>query len=82
MSAFALQVAHMASANSSEQMPQADAWRLLQDGGCILLVGAPQQTIVGIDLAGWAVSDDFMGFKMVPPGPHFISISCVLARFF
>ena len=67
----------MAAASRTEQMPQADAWRLLQSGGCVTLVGAPQEPVVGIDLAGWSVTDECMGFKMVPPGPHFISVSCV-----
>ena len=68
----------MAAASSLlEQMPQSEAWQRLQNGGCIVLAGAPAGTIVSVDLAGWAVSATFMGFKMVPPGPHFISVSYV-----
>ncbi len=78
IAAFLLESSECCAKMAAEpaQIHQADAWELLQQGGCILMSGAPAETIIGLDLAAWAVNTTFCGFKMVPPGPHFLSISC------
>ena len=49
----------------------------LRDGGFVVMHGAPKGTLVGIDTASWAATDDFCGFKMIPPGVHFVTFGCV-----
>lgn len=43
-----------------------------ETGGALLLVGVPKGTTVGIDFMSWTIGPNFMGFQLVPAGPHFV----------
>lgn len=49
----------------------------LASGGFVVMAGAPAGTVVGIDTASWAVTEGFTGFKLIPPGVHFVSFGWV-----
>jgi hypothetical protein len=50
----------------------AHAARLQRDGSVVVCVGVPPGTEVGIDMGCWEVGERFRGFKMVPPGVHYV----------
>lgn len=48
---------------------------LLRHGVSLLLLDVPPHTLLGLDLHMSSVGPLFKGFKMIPPGPHFLSYS-------
>ncbi|XP_018333929.1 protein AAR2 homolog [Agrilus planipennis] len=58
-------------------MDQNKARSLLREGAILVLLDVPEGTEMGIDLKVWNTEENFRGFKMIPPGLHFIFYSCV-----
>lgn len=56
------------------------ALRLTQSGGMLLLMDVPRGTEVGIDYQSWLTDSHFGGFKMIPPGIHWVFFRCVIVR--
>ncbi|XP_029655885.1 developmentally-regulated GTP-binding protein 1-like [Octopus sinensis] len=48
------------------------AKELFRKNGIILLLNPPKETEIGINCKSWVTTLNFMGFKMVPDGNHFI----------
>ncbi|XP_015786310.1 protein AAR2 homolog [Tetranychus urticae] len=53
---------------------------LLSEGGFFLLLDLPIGSSIGIDLSDYSVGEKFKGFKMIPPGLHFIHYSAVNSK--
>ncbi|XP_074601394.1 protein AAR2 homolog [Brevipalpus obovatus] len=53
------------------------AKRLVEEGSYFLLLDFPLGSSVGIDLSEYNAGEKFKGFKMIPPGLHFIHFSAV-----
>lgn len=53
------------------------ARRLLAEGCFFVLLDFPVGSSIGIDLSDYSVGEKFRGFKMIPPGLHFIHYSAV-----
>lgn len=65
----------MTLANITEEsieMDQELAKRLFVEGACLVILGVPLGTEIGIDLKSWETADKFRGIKMIPPGLHFV----------
>ncbi|KAK8965602.1 hypothetical protein KSP40_PGU016199 [Platanthera guangdongensis] len=54
------------------QIDQEIGLELVKTGGTLLLLDVPQLTLFGIDTQMFSVGPNFMGLKMLPPGPHFV----------
>ena len=61
-----------ASHPSFESMSPAEALRLTQSHGQLLLLNLPSRTQFGIDYWSFVVGEEFKGMKMIPKGVHFI----------
>lgn len=47
--------------------------KLLNENGSIILILNTSECIeIGIDYYSWVIKSSFIGFKMIPPGPHII----------
>ena len=64
-------------AGQNEPMDPELARRLFDVGANLFLFDVPPHTEVGIDLNSWNVGPNFKGFKMIPPGIHFVYWSAV-----
>lgn len=53
------------------------AKRLVEEGSYFVLLDFPLGSSIGIDLSEYNVGEKFKGFKMIPPGLHFIHFSAV-----
>ena len=53
-------------------MSQTSAKNLFHQGATLVLLDVPAGTEVGIDCMSWAVGEQFLGVKMIPPGVHFV----------
>lgn len=49
------------------------ARELVQTGAAILLLDVPPGTRVGLDHMSFVTAENFKGWKMVPPGPHYLT---------
>lgn len=54
------------------EMPQELARKLLAEGAFLIITDVPSETEIGMDLSAQKVGALFRGFKMIPPGPHFV----------
>ncbi|ONK81457.1 uncharacterized protein A4U43_C01F29290 [Asparagus officinalis] len=57
---------------SGLKMDEETALEMVKKGATLLLLNVPQFTLFGVDTQVFSVGPNFMGIKMVPPGPHFI----------
>ena len=48
------------------------ARELFEAGGIVVLLDVPIGTECGIDRASGTIGPKFRGFKMIPPGVHFV----------
>lgn len=53
-------------------MEEETALEMVKKGATLLLLNVPQFTLFGVDTQVFSVGPNFMGMKMIPPGPHFI----------
>ena len=53
------------------------ARRLVDEGSHFLFLDFPLGSSIGIDLSDFTAGEKFKGFKMIPPGLHFIHFSAV-----
>ncbi|KAI8325165.1 AAR2-domain-containing protein [Martensiomyces pterosporus] len=58
-------------------MDQDTARTLFEQGGCLVILDAPEGIEFGIDLDSWETGPLFKGIKMIPPGIHYIHYSVV-----
>lgn len=60
------------SSDTSIEMDQDLAKRLLVEGATLVILDVPIGTDIGIDIKSWNSGENFRGIKMIPPGFHFI----------
>ena len=65
------------ASESSIEMDQTLAQRLLVEGAVLVVLNVPIGTEFGIDLKSWNTADHFKGIKMIPPGFHYVHYSAV-----
>ncbi|KFD56237.1 hypothetical protein M514_03015 [Trichuris suis] len=63
-------------ASTSAEMSQEQAQRLFENGGFLFIPNLPTGFEFGIDYNSWKTGPKFKGVKMIPPGCHFIFVSC------
>ncbi|CDW55333.1 AAR2 protein [Trichuris trichiura] len=63
-------------ASTSANMSQEEALRLFENGGFFFIPNLPAGFEFGIDYNSWKTGPKFKGVKMIPPGCHFIFVSC------
>lgn len=49
--------------------------------GVVLLIDAPDSAKIGIDNTEWQVGHKFRGFKLIPPGAHFVHYSLMEEKY-
>ncbi|XP_053203358.1 protein AAR2 homolog [Panonychus citri] len=65
----------------SMEIDQNTAKDLLSHGAFFLLIDLPVGSTIGIDFSEYSVGVKFKGFKMIPPGLHFVHYSAVDRKF-
>ncbi|KAI6176358.1 AAR2 splicing factor-like protein [Aphelenchoides bicaudatus] len=55
-------------------MPQQLANDIYENGGFVIIQGLPKNIEVGIDYRTFIATEKFLGFKMISPGLHFLTI--------
>lgn len=70
----------MSSGPYTVRLDGEQARELTARGATLLLLGVPENTILGIDQQSFVVGPRFVGVKMVPPGPHAVSYSASSGR--
>lgn len=64
----------------SLDIDQESAKRLRNEGCFFILLDFPIGSSIGIDMSDYSVGEKFRGFKMIPPGLHFIHYSAVNSK--
>ena len=58
--------------NRVKPLTPEEALQLYPKTGVILLINSPKGISIGLDNQEWQVTDRFRGFKLVPPGMHYL----------
>lgn len=66
----------LATPNASHSYPNREPPKCLETGDCFLLLDLPKKFTIGLDtIALTADGNNFLGFRGIPVGPHFLWIS-------
>jgi A1 cistron-splicing factor AAR2 len=59
----------------NRQITPEEALELYPKSGILILLDLPEKMVIGFDNIRFEVSDKFKGFKLIPPGCHFLYVT-------
>ena len=61
--------------DNHRQITPSEAFELYPKTGVLILLDLPEKITVGFDNTSFQVSEKFKGFKLIPPGCHFLHVT-------